>query len=303
MPPARGANALALTRGLTHTMRWASRARRSISLPDEHRIAAFPAVREDHDHRAARHAPTAVPVVELLERVADARAARPVRCGRGGALDGALRVAGRQRAGQAGQSRREHERLGVRAAAGGAGQELQVGPGVRLHRPRDVAQQHEPARRDAPPPAREANRIAARAQARAQRPRACRCARRGGPARSGAYAATAPRAAGATSAGRAARARAARDCRSCGRRAAPRRSPARAAPRSRAPSGSSLPSGGEVERPSTRLARRELARRTSCDRPPPARPPRRRPTGRPRGRTPRRRRARRRSRRRRRRTP
>ncbi len=54
-------------------------------------------------------------------------------------------------------------------AAGGAGQELQVGPRVGLHRARDVAQQHEAPRDDAPAPAREPDRVAAGAQAAAQR--------------------------------------------------------------------------------------------------------------------------------------
>jgi hypothetical protein len=88
-----------------------------------------------------------------------------------------------ERAGQSREARGEHERLGVRAAAGGAGQELQVGARVGLHRAGDVAQHHQPARRDdAPAPAREADRVAAGAQARAQRLGACRRARRGGPA-------------------------------------------------------------------------------------------------------------------------
>ena len=147
MPPACTENASALTRGLTQTIRWASRARRCHLAPDEHRVAALPAVGEDHDHRAARHAAAAVAVVELLQRVADPRPARPVGRGRGRALDRALRVARGERARQARQPRREDERLGVRPAAGGAGQELQVGARVRLHRAGDVAQQHEPPRR------------------------------------------------------------------------------------------------------------------------------------------------------------
>ena len=44
-------------------------------------------------------------------------------------------------------------------------EELQVGARVGLHRARDVAQHHEPARHDAAPPAREAERLAAGAQA------------------------------------------------------------------------------------------------------------------------------------------
>ena len=114
------ANASALARGLTHTIRCARRARRSISLADERGVAALPAVGEDHDHRAAGHAAPAVAVVEGLSALADPRAARPVRrgCGarvwiaRSGLRERARRVSARQ-------PRREHERLGVgrRAAA------------------------------------------------------------------------------------------------------------------------------------------------------------------------------------------
>ena len=181
---------------------------------------------------------------------------------RGGALDRALRVAGGQRAGQAGQPRGEHERLGVRAAAGGAGQELQVGARVGLHRARDVAQHHEPPADDAPAPAREADRVAAGAQAARAASGACRCAGRGAPARSGACAAAASRARGATSAGRAARARAARARRSACRPAAPRRSPSPAG-RSTSGSSSSSPSPGGDDA--------ALARRPSGEPSPPAR--------------------------------
>ena len=45
---------------------------------DEHRIAPLPAVGEDHDDGAAGHAAAPVAVVELLQRVADPGAARPV---------------------------------------------------------------------------------------------------------------------------------------------------------------------------------------------------------------------------------
>ena len=189
MPPARTENALAPTRGLTQTIRWARRARRSISRPDEHGVAALPAVGEDHDHGAARHAAAPVAVVERLQRVADPGSARPVRRRRGGALDRALGVAGGQRARQARQPGGEDERLGVRAGAGGAGQELQVGAGVGLHRARDVAQHHQPAA---------GRRAAGGARGGSDRRRcagwpaasgACRCAGRGGPSRSGACAA------------------------------------------------------------------------------------------------------------------
>src|SRR5262249_7632074 len=60
-------------------------------------------------------------------------------------------------------------RLGVRAGPGGAGEELQVGAGVRLHRAGDVAQEHEPARLDAAAAVRETDRVAGRVQAAAER--------------------------------------------------------------------------------------------------------------------------------------
>ena len=94
MPPARTENPVAPTRGLTHTIRWARRPRRAISA-HEGRVAALPAVGEDHDHRTPGHAPAPVPVVEGLERLADPSPARPVRRRGGGALDRALRVARR----------------------------------------------------------------------------------------------------------------------------------------------------------------------------------------------------------------
>ncbi len=144
MPPAWTENARALTRGLTHTIRCASRASRSISRADQRRVAALPAVGEDHHDRAARHPAPPVAVVERLQRVADAGAARPVWRRLRRALDRALRIARGERPRQPGQPRREHEGLGGPPA--GAGEELEIGAGVRLHRAGDVAQQHEPRR-------------------------------------------------------------------------------------------------------------------------------------------------------------
>ena len=225
MPPARGAKPLALTRGLTHTIRYASRARRSISRP-----TSTGSPRSQPSERITTTAPRAIPrrpwrSLNALQRVADPRAARPVGRGRRGALDRALRVARGERARHAREPRGEHERLGVRAAAGRAGQELQVGARVRLHRARDVAQQHEPAADDAAAPAREPDRVAARAQAAAQRAAQVDVL-------AAAVALGAPRAphrrgelAAASSAGRARAARPARARRSACRAAAPRRSP------------------------------------------------------------------------------
>ena len=105
------------------------------------------------------------------------------------------------------QPRGEHERLDVRAAAGGGDEELQVGARVGLHRARDVAQHHEPPRQDPPPPAREPQRLAAGAQARAQGAPQVDVAAVARRARGGACAAAASRPRAAPSAGRAARAR------------------------------------------------------------------------------------------------
>ena len=87
-----------------------------------------------------------------------------------GALDGALGMAAAQRAREAGEPRRERERLDRRAAAGGRGEQLQVGAGVGLHRAGDVAQQHQAAALHAAAAVREADRLAAAAQAAAERP-------------------------------------------------------------------------------------------------------------------------------------
>ncbi len=98
IPPTCGEKPAAATRGLTHTIRYASRASRSISRADQRGVAALPAVGQDHDHGPARHPAAAVAVVEGLERLADAGAGGPVGRGGGGALDGALRGARGERA-------------------------------------------------------------------------------------------------------------------------------------------------------------------------------------------------------------
>ena len=148
-----------------------SQAREALHLtPHQHRVATLPAVGENHDHGAACHATTSVPVVELSQRVADPGPARPIGRGGGSALDRTLRVARSQRAGQTGQPCGEHERLGVRTAAGGAGEELQVRACVGLHRAGDVAEQYESPAGDASVSTRETNRLASRAKAGAQCP-------------------------------------------------------------------------------------------------------------------------------------
>ena len=231
MPPARTANASAPTRGLTHTIRWASRASRAISRPTSSGSPRSQPSETITTTDAARHPAAAVAVVERLQRVADPGAAGPVGRRRGGALDRALGMAAAQRAREARQPRGERERLDRGPAARRGGEQLQVGARVGLHRARDVAQQHEPAALHAAPAVREADRLAAAAQAAAQRPPQVDLAARGGRARSGACAAAAAPARAAPSAGRAARARPARARRSGASRAAPRRRPRRAGSR------------------------------------------------------------------------
>ena len=192
MPPARGTKPAAATRGLTHTIRYASRASRSISRPTSCGLAALPAVGEDHDHRAAGHPAAAVAVVERAQRVADAGAARPVGRGRGGALDRALGRARGERARDARQPRGEHERLGVGLPR--ARQELQVRARVGLHRAADVAQQHEPPRHDARGAGARGGSGRRPCAARRAACAAGRCARRGGRARRAASGASASRA-------------------------------------------------------------------------------------------------------------
>ena len=157
-------------RGLTHTIRWASRDSRSISRP-----TSSGSPRSQPSERITTTAPRAMP--RRPWRSLNVFSASPIRVplDQSGAAAAARWIARSglrepQRAGQPGEARREHERLGVRAGARGAGEELQVGARVGLHRAGDVAQQHEAPAHDAPAPAREADRIAAGAQARAQRP-------------------------------------------------------------------------------------------------------------------------------------
>ena len=188
----------------------------------------------------------------------------------------------RQRPGQAGQPRGEHEGLGVRAAAGGTGQELQVGARVRLHRAGDVAEQHEPPAGEPPVSACEPDRDGRPFEGWRAACAACRCARRGGPSRSGGCAAAGLPAPDASSAGRAGRARAARERRSSCVSAAPRRWPAPAAPRARPVprprrGRSTVTTTGRraVRRPSA--GRRARGPRPALHRRRPRRTPRRRP--------------------------
>ena len=103
------------TRGLTHTIRWASRARRSISRPTS---AGSP--RSQPSERITTTAPRAMP--RRPWRSLNAFSASPIRVplDQSGAAAAARWIArsgwrAAQRAGQAGQPGGEHERLGVRA--------------------------------------------------------------------------------------------------------------------------------------------------------------------------------------------
>ena len=118
----------------------------------------------------------------------------------------------------------EHERR-VRPGAARAGEELEVGARVRLHRAADVlAEHHEPPARHA---AASPERTASRPVRRLPRSAARRCASRGGSSRAGGGVAEWP-ARGSSSAGRAGPAPAARARRSSSSRAAPDRSRAAA---------------------------------------------------------------------------
>ena len=141
MPPVRGLKPGALARGLTQTIRWARRDSRSISRP-----TSAGSARSQPSERITTTAPRAMPaapvaVVEPLQRLADAGAARPVGRRGGGALDRRLRVAPAQRAGEPGQPGGEHERLRRRPARHRRAQQLKVGAPVGLHGAGDVAEQ------------------------------------------------------------------------------------------------------------------------------------------------------------------
>ena len=156
----------------------------------------------------------------------------------------------RERAGQAGEPRGEHECLGVARAAGGAGQELEVGARVGLHRARDVAQQDHAAARHAAAAACEPDRVAGGVRCCRAASGACRSARRGGRARSGASAGSGWPSRAAPSAGRAWRALRATARRSASSAAPPRRWPPRAPRRRAAPRRRRHPAARRCGRPS-----------------------------------------------------
>ena len=82
MPAASGRYSLEPASGLSQMRRWQLRRRRAVSVAHDRRVAAVPAVADDdHDAARAQHPPRPA-LVELPERAADARAARPVAHGR-----------------------------------------------------------------------------------------------------------------------------------------------------------------------------------------------------------------------------
>ncbi len=121
---------------------------------DERRIAAVPAVRHDDDDAARPQRPARPPQVELAERLADSRPARPVADRLGDAGEGAVPVAVAEQPRDAGELRPEHERLSLdRGRRRERLDEPQQQPRVALHRPGDVAQDDDLARPlHGPPP-------------------------------------------------------------------------------------------------------------------------------------------------------
>ena len=111
--PAARSPARALS-GFSQITRCAERRRRAISRGELVGVAAVPAVGQDDDDRAAADAP-AVLAVERAQRLADARAARPVDDGAGGARQRAVGIAAGELARDARQPRAERERLDAAA--------------------------------------------------------------------------------------------------------------------------------------------------------------------------------------------
>ena len=133
------------------------------------RIAAVPAVGEDHDDGAAGHAAHAPLLVEAAQPVAEPGAARPVDDPLGRLAERHVGVARAELAGDAGEAGAEGERLDPPAPGDGCLDEPQQRPGVRLHRAADVEQQHEAAVARRRPPEVAVDRLALGAQRGADR--------------------------------------------------------------------------------------------------------------------------------------
>ena len=212
----------ALIRGLTQTILWARRERRSISRPT---TSGSP--RSQPSERITTIAPRAIPRRPC--RSLNSLSASPIRVplDQSGAVAAARCMAWSGRREPSARVSRVKRVAKTKASAcrpltRGAAEELQVSARVGLHRAGDVAEHDQPAAQAPPPASRDMDRVAPGAQAAAQgvaqidhdardaRPRSGACAAPGSPARA------------LTSADRAERARSSRACRSACRRAAPR---------------------------------------------------------------------------------
>ena len=157
-------------------------------------LAIQPVGDEQNDRPLPQHAARPL-VVELVQRLADARAARPVLDLRRGFLQGDVDVAIAQGPRHVRQARAEGEAVDPVAVVGDRVHEMQEHPRVAGHRAGDVAQDDQrrrPAARFAPCAAPSALPAASRGAAR----RGSRCAGPGGPTGNGACGAPAPAGAG-----------------------------------------------------------------------------------------------------------
>ena len=115
-------------------------------LGEHGRVAAVPAVGQDDDDRAPRHATLAPVVVELRGARHRGGCRRSQSTTRVDVWRRAIvGVADRELAGDAREPGAERERLDLLASGDGGVHEPQQRPRVRLHRSADVEQQHEPA--------------------------------------------------------------------------------------------------------------------------------------------------------------
>ena len=115
-------------------------------LGERARVAAVPSVRQHHDDGATRHAAHTPCVVERAQPFAEARAPGPVGYRVRGRGQRGIGVARGERPGQSGEAGGEGECLDAGAANDCGVQEAHERAGVGLHRPADVAQQHDATR-------------------------------------------------------------------------------------------------------------------------------------------------------------
>ncbi len=105
------------------------------------RIPPVPPIADDGDGRAVAQHAARVAAVERLDRLADARPARPVVDRRRHPVERRVDVVTAQQTGDAGQARGEDKRLNASAGVLERVGEIQQQPRVALHRPADVAEQ------------------------------------------------------------------------------------------------------------------------------------------------------------------